>query len=211
MSFGSGGDGGASQARQQEEQRQNNIRSGTASINNLFDTQFTDEYYKNRRKAYLDFANPQLDDQHADARKKLTYWLDSRGMLDSSGRVQKEAELQKEYDKSKRAVSDQALAYENDARSKVTDARGNLINMLSSTGDTQGAVTAANSRAAALSAPDAYSPIGDLFSGFTSTLGHQAALERADSYGGSGVGRAQIGRYNTGVFGGSRDSVRLLA
>lgn len=196
----SGGDGGASASRDAEMRRQTYIRDGTSAINQMFDTQFNDDFYKGRSKAYLDYAKPQVDDQYADARKELTFALDRTGMLDSTGRTQKEAELRKQYDNANRTVSDKALDYENTARSNVEGSRANLISMLTSTGDQQGAINAATTRAASLTAPDAYDGIGQLFGNFTSGLATQASIERADALGGRGVGQPQIGRYNTGLF-----------
>lgn len=203
-----GGDGGASAARVAEDQRQGTIRWGTSRVDDAFNNQFNSNFYDGRRKSYLDYANPQLEDQYADARKQLTYWLDRNGMLDSTARTEKEADLQKLYDTNKRSVNDRALDYENKMKSSVEDARGNLIGMLSATGDVEGATSGALSRAAALSAPEAYDPLGQMFTSFTSTLGNQAGLERMDALAGSGVGGQQIGRYNTGLFG-HKDSVRV--
>jgi|ThiBiot_500_plan_1041544.scaffolds.fasta_scaffold11154_2 hypothetical protein len=191
----SGGDGGAQAQRQAEFDRQTSIRTGTNSINNLFDTQFNDDFYSGRGKAYLDYVNPQLDDQYAEARKQLTYALDRAGTLDSTARTSKEAELQKEYDNLKRAFGDKALDYSNTARNNVEGARSNLIGMLNSTGDQQGAINAATGRAAALTAPDTFDPIGQLFANFTGALQTQSGLEK------TGALTGQPPRYNTGLFG----------
>lgn len=207
MSNGGSG-GGAAEQRRAENQRQDNIRAGTADINQRFDSQFTDDYFTGRRKAYLDYATPQLEDQYADTRKQLTYFLDRNGTLDSSSRTTKEAELQKDYDVNKRAVNDQGLAYENDARTKVADARTNLIGMLTSTGDNTASTNAAIGRSSALTQPEAYSPIGNMFANFTGALGHQVGLERADAYAGTGVGQPRVGRYN--MFGPGKDSVKVI-
>lgn len=204
---GGGGDGGARAARDAESQRQQNIRNGTAQIDSIFNSQFTDDFFNKRRQSYLDYATPQLADQYADTRKQLTYALDRNGTLDSTARTQKEAELSKLYDTNRRAVNDQGLDYENQARNNVTAARGDLINQLSNTGDVTAAVNGATSRAAGLTAPDAYSPLAQMFSGFTSGLQHQAALEQADAAYGSGAGRAQVGRYNFNLFSPGRNSV----
>lgn len=206
---GGAGDGGARAARQAEDQRQSNIRNGTAQINSIFDSQFNDDFYKGRRQAYIDYATPQLNDQYADTRKQLTYALDRNGTLDSTARSQKEAELTKLYDTNRRAVSDQGLDYENQARNNVTAARGDLINQLSNTGDVTAAVNAATTRAAGLTAPDAYSPLAQMFSSFTSGLQQQAALEQANAAYGTGAGRPQVGRYNIGLFTGTPDAVRV--
>ncbi|MCO5089881.1 hypothetical protein [Bosea sp. (in: a-proteobacteria)] len=194
----------ANVARWEEQQRQDKIRAGTTRIDDLFNGQFTDDYFNNQRQSYLDYATPQLDDQYADAQKQLTYSLTRSGLLDSSVRADKEAELQKKYDLTKQQIADQAQSYSTDARNNVEKSRSDLITMLNTTGDAEGAANSAITRASALSQPQAYSPLTQLFADFTSTLGTQAAIERANAYAGSGVNQPQIGRYNLGLFGNNK-------
>lgn len=198
-----GSDAAAMRADQQEQQRQNNIRQGTNTINQQFDSQFNDDFYSGRRQGFLDYANPQLDDQYADTRKQLTYWLDGRGLLDSSIRAQKEAELQKKYDLNKRSVTDQALEYENTSRNQVSDARSGLIRDLQATGDASGAQQAAVNRATALSAQPTFSPLASLFGDFTGALATQASLERGEAYSGGMIKPA----FSTGLFA-NKDAVK---
>lgn len=161
---------------------------------------FSDQFYSDRRKAFLDYANPQLDEQYGEANKQLTYSLARSGLLDSSVRAEKGAELQKKYDLNKQQIADQALSYETEARTNVEKARSDLITMLNATGDAEGAASSALARSQALSAPQAFSPLTQLFADFTGGLAQQAGYERANALGGSGVGQPQIGRYNTGLF-----------
>lgn len=184
---GKGGDGGAAQARADEMARQKRIREGTQRINVLFDGdgtqenpgQFGDSFYDARKMSYLDYATPQLNDQYAQAQKDLAFALDRSGMLDSSIRAQKQAELQKQYDINRQQVADKGLELSTQARGNVEDARANLISMLNATGDVEGAISSAMTRAKALSQPDTYSPLGQMFSSFTSGLGTQYAAEQA--------------------------------
>jgi len=203
---GGGGDDAGAQARADELARQARIRSGTDSIKSMFDSQFTDPYFEDRKTSYLNYATPQLNDQYAEAQKQLTFALDRTGTLDSSARAQKEGELRKMYDANRQGVADQALSYSTGARSNIEDAKANLISMLNATGDAEGAVNSAMTRAKALSAPDTYSPLGQMFASFTGGLGQQAAAEKAaalsNTYGGS-----------TGVdlFGNKKKSVTTTA
>lgn len=192
-----GGKGGneAAAMRADEQARQQRIREGTGRIDDIFG-QFDDDFFSGRRQAFLDYASPQLEDQYGDAQKQLTYALSRGGLLNSSVRGQKAGELQKEYDLTKQHVADQAMASETDARNAVEDTRANLVAMLNSTGDAQGAANMAINRASALSKPVPFSPLSNLFASFTQGLGQQAALERANYYSGGQVGN----RYNTGLF-----------
>lgn len=200
---GKGGSGAADAARAEEMRRQAAIREGTEKVNSLFDGQFNDDFYGQRRQAYLGYATPQLEDQYADAVKQLTFALDRTGTADSSIRAAKMGDLQKLYDTNKRAVSDTALNYENDARNNVEQARSSLISQLNATADVGGTVNAANSRAAALSAQQGYSPLGQMFSAFTNALGTQAANERTAALTG---GQSY---YNTGLFGPKKNAVQV--
>jgi hypothetical protein len=157
--------------------------------------QFTDDFYKGRKQAYLDYATPQLQDQYKDAQKQLIFSLDRSGNLDSTARGEKTGELQKLYDIQQQQVADRALSSETSARNSVEDARSNLITMLNATGDAEGAAKSALARSQALSAPEEYSPLSQLFVDFTNGLGVQAAQERSYNAGGPAP------RYNTGLFG----------
>ena len=190
-----GGGGEAAAARADEQKRQAEIRKGTTRINSIFDGQFNDDYFNKTRQNYIDYATPQLEKQYGDASKELTFALARGGLLDSSVRGDKVGELQQLYDLNKQQVADQALSYEGEARNATEDARSNLSATLNATGDAQGAANSAIARASALSKPAAYSPLSQLFADFTSGLGTQAALERANYYGGS-----QAPRYSTGLF-----------
>lgn len=196
MCFG-GNDGAdeAKKARKAEERRQKRIRTGTERVNSIFGENFNDDFYGGRRQAYLDYATPQLEDQYGDAQRELIFSLDRSGNLDSTARADKMSELQKLYDIQKQQVADKALSSETQARNAVEDARSNLISMLNVTGDAQGAATQALARSEALSAPAEYSPLGQLFTDFTNSLGVQAAQERSYAAGGPQP------RYNTGLFG----------
>lgn len=197
MGGGKGGGGAADAARADEQARQERIRGGTKRIDEIFAGQFNDPFYQQRRQNYLDYATPQLDDQYADAQKNLVFDLARNGTLSSSIRGARMSELQKLYDTNRQQVHDQGLAYENQARNAVEGARSNLLTTLNSTGDAEGAASSALSRSQALSAPDTYSPLTDLFAKFTSTLGQQAAQERAAAASGGSYKPA----YNTGLFG----------
>lgn len=191
-----GGDDAAAQARADEQARQARIREGTARIDDIFKKNFTPEFYDARSKAFEDYASPQLGQQYDDAQKQLTYALARSGTLDSSIRGDKAAELQRLHDIQLQGVRDQALSYKTDAMNKVEGARGDLVQMVNVTGDAEGAASSAIARSTALSQPQAFSPLGQLFSTFTAGLGQQAALEKAAAYSGGLV----TPKYNTGLF-----------
>lgn len=141
---------------------------------------FDDQFFQDRRQAYLDYATPQLEQQYGDAQRDLTFALARGGLLDSSARASKAGDLQQLYDLNMQQVSDEALNYETEARNAVEDARASLIQQLNVTSDVQGAVNAARARSQALSQAPSFSPLANLFSSFTEGLGNRMAHERAD-------------------------------
>jgi hypothetical protein len=191
--------------RATEAQRQATIRQGTANIDNIFNSQFNDDFYNKQQSGFVNYATPQLDDQLGKAREALTYSLARGGVLNSSVRSQKEAELQQQADLQRQGIADQGLSYGTQARNNVESARANLISTLNATGDAEGAANSAMSRATALSQPAAYSPVGQLFSTFLSGLGTQAAAEKATAM----SGNIYKSPYNTGLFGGSGNAVKV--
>ena len=199
---GGGGSGEARRAREAEEKRQAEIRKGTSRINKTFG-QFDDDFFADRRQSYMDFARPQVDDAYGDATEKLTYALARNGTLNSSVAGDQNADLNKEYQINLQDIADRARGYETEARNQIEGARADLITTLQATGDASGAANSAVNRAAALSQQPAYSPIGQLFTDFTSGLSQQAALERAEA-----AGSPVKPRYNTGLFGVPAGAVR---
>lgn len=193
----SGGSDAAEAARRDELARQKRIREGTKRVNSIFEENFTDDFFGSRRTSFLDYATPQLNEQYGDAQQELTFSLARGGNLNSSTRGDQASELQKLFDINQQQVADRALSYENQARNAVEDARSGLIATLNATGDAQGAANSAINRSIALSQPDAYSPLGQLFVDFTSGLGSQAAQERAAA----ASGGLYTSPYNTGLFG----------
>ena len=192
----------AARARQQEDARQAEIRQGRAAIDSTFG-QFDDNFFGRNRQAFKDFAMPQLDSQFRDASRDLTFDLARSGLLNSSVRGEQSGRLQRLYDSNRQQITNEALSREQQQRNAVEGARSDLVSMLQTTGDAQGAASQALSRANMLSQPQPFSPLGQLFTDFTAGLGTQAAMERAGAMSG---GRFQP-RYNTGLFGAPSSAV----
>lgn len=187
----------AAEQRADEVARQGRIRSGTASINSTFDSQFNDGFFDGLARSYVDFARPQLDEQAAKAREQLTFALARNGTLDSSMRSEQNADLQRSVDRNIQDITDKGREYATTARGNVEQARSDLVSSLTLTGDDVGASNAALARAKALSAPPAYSPLGQLFTDYTAGLAQQAAFERAASLGYGTPARSGANLYGT--------------
>lgn len=206
--FGKGGSSRSSSteaniARANEMTRTANVAAGTQNVNNIFDSQFTPDFFNTQRQAYVDYARPQLDEQYARTGRDLTYSLTRSGNLDSSTRGEQFGQLQRTYDTGSRAISDQANNYANQTRDAVEQARSSLISNLNSTGDAAQAVNSATNRARALSATPGFSPLGDMFSTFTNYLAQNSAAERLRSLGFPTTG--------VSIFGPSRNAVSVTS
>lgn len=124
---------------------------------------FDDDFYEQRRQAYLDFALPQLEDQYADQKENLLYALARNGRLNSSTRSNQLADLQQQYNVQRTNMDDDALAVSNRARADIENARSNLVSQASSLADPEAIRGLAQSQAQSLiSAPD-FDPVGTLF------------------------------------------------
>lgn len=195
----------AARARQEEESRQGRVTRGTANVNRIFDRNFDDSYYSGLADSYMDYANPQLVDQHTDANKQLIFDLARGGNLDSSTRATKAADLQEIYDRGQQQIADKALGMQNDARNSVEDARAALISQVNATGDATGATNAARNRAAALSQPaGAYDTLTNMFADFTGALGQRYAQERAYA-----ASNGQSAGYTPVTYGSRTGSVKV--
>ena len=212
MNLGGGGGGNAQQmmfdqaekSREAEQRRQNAVRDAETTINTKFGDMFTPDFWKGRQDAALGYYKPQLDDQFANARKDLTYWLGDRGLLNSTVANEKTADLQKLFDTNTRTVGNNVLDMVNSEKGKVNEAQQGLISDARSNGDAEAASNASNAQIASLSAPDTYSPLANMFVGFTDALKTQAALEQASALSNG----AYKPTFNTGLFGRDRESVR---
>lgn len=193
----------AAVARQEEDGRQSRIRAGTASIDRTFG-KFDDDYFGDIAKSYTDFARPQVEEQLGKAREQLTFALARGGIMDSSIRSNQNADLQREADIQFQDVADQGRKYATTARNSVEDARANLVATLQATADDTGTANAAINRAQALTSGPTYSPVGQLFTDFSSGVEQQAAIERAAAF-----GYGPKPRINTGLFGAPNSAVKV--
>lgn len=194
-------DNSAEQARIDEQARQARIREGQGGIDTAF-SKFDDGYYDNYKQDYLGYYRPQLQDQAAEARKKVIFNLSRSGNLDSSAGADALADFEKERGIKEGQVGASALDAVNSFRQSVNQNKTDLYNINRSAADPSSAAAQAATRAADLSAPVNYSPLGDVFASLLNSFGQQAALE-ARGYPG-----LQTGLFNSSTS--SRGSSRTV-
>jgi hypothetical protein len=185
MCFGGGGDGGAAQARADEEARQRRLKEGTARIDTEF-SKFDDNFYKGRKQAYTNFAMPQVNDQYRQSGNQLAYSLARSGLGQSSESARQGAVLQRDNAMARQQIADAATGEAQKARQSVEDSRYNLVNQLQATSDPQMAASNAMRQANSLAMQTGFSPLANLFQNTTGVL---AAANQAGAYsGGPGMG-----------------------
>ena len=182
----------AEEARDLEAERQQRIKDGTKSINKNF-KQFNDNFYDGFQNSFMDYYQPQIDDQFADANKALDFHLARTGTFNSTNAADSRADLTSAYDNALAGVTSNAANQTSSLRGRVDNEKSTLVSTLNSTGDSERASNEALSRSQNLFAttPE-YNPLGEIFAGLTS--GWAAAnygnrqQDIYDSYKNAGIG-----------------------
>lgn len=152
-------------ARMLEEQRRAKIKSGEGLINDAF-KQFNGNFYDRYRKDYLGHYNPQVDKQFTDSRRDLRYNLARARTQDSTQGQRNFGDLVAEYSKRRAEVGSNALNAVNTYKGNVDQQKNELYQQNMLAADPTKAAQSAAGRVGALQTTPAYSPLGDLFSGF---------------------------------------------
>lgn len=148
------------------------VQTGTRDVVSEVPGQFTDDYFTRLENEYNDFYMPQLQRQEKRADRNLKINLARSGNLGGSVGARKIGELEEDKETARRGVIDTGIKYGMDARKKIEDTRANLISQLESGAGIENVANQANAAAEAATAPPAFSPLGQLFSQYASTLGN---------------------------------------
>jgi len=161
----------SARARREEEARQGRIREGTERIDSNF-SQFDNGFYDGFKGSYMDYYQPQLDDQFGKANDQLTYALARAGTLNSSMAADGRGDLGGQYDDARAGVVSEATAATNNLRGRVQGERSTLVSQLNATGDSARAANEANAASQRLfQEQPRYNPLGDIFSGVGQGIG----------------------------------------
>jgi hypothetical protein len=174
----------AERIRQAEVRRQQNITTGQNEIASLFG-QFDDNFYNDRSKAYLDYAQPTLDQQYQDQQRELTSKLARTGNLNSSLRGDLMSKLQRQYDTGKLSLADNANRVASEARASVTGAKTKLMESNASLADPGLVRNMAEAQAQGLKVAPQYQSLGQMITDLSSGVQTSAAPKAAGS--GAGV------------------------
>lgn len=207
MCFSSGGDSGAGAARADQQARQVKLDAGRASVDQTF-SKFDDNFYNDRKQAYLDYQQPQLDDQYTAAQKNLVFALSRKGNLDSSVAADQFGGLGKEYARNSDAVQAGATDFSNQARKDVETNRSDVLSQLSATENADAASADAIARARAITQQPSITPLGMMFQNLTGLAADRASASAygtpygGSPYGGGAPGAGGIPSFGSRLFGG---------
>jgi hypothetical protein len=181
---GGGGDGGAAQARADEQARQDRIKKGVGNINQKFD-KFDDGFFKGRGQAYTNFATPQVNDQYKQVSDQLAFSLARTGLDQSSEKARQGGVLMRDNALARQTLAEGATTEATKARQAVEDQRNSLISQVNMTADPEMAAQNALRSAGIMEQQQAFNPVANLFANTTGMLG--AAQQSGYYSGGPGL------------------------
>jgi hypothetical protein len=183
MCLGGGGDGGASDIQERNEQlereRQERIRSGADIITQQF-SRFDDRFFGDFKNKFLNFFEPQLDKQSNAARGKGIAALTDRGILESTEGIRALTDIQDVDALERTNLTNRSLDEVNKLRSGVEREKTNLFALNETAADPARIAPLAQGGAASFAAPNAFNPLEDVFgSVLNSVAAFQAARNNA--------------------------------
>jgi hypothetical protein len=161
----------AERARQEQAAKESRLQQGMANIEAGFKP-YDDNYFSGFNQKYLDYYNPQIEDQYSKAQEQLLFGLSRAGLTNSSARGTEMGSLEKNYGTQRQGIVSAAQKYSNDARSQIAQQRTALQNQLNATGGdkiTSASFLGVNQPNSVGSLPiqapqlQSFSPLGDLF------------------------------------------------
>lgn len=171
-------DNSAEIARQQQLEREGRIREGRTKIDETF-APFNDDYFGGIQTDYTDYYKPQLEDQYEQARRQLILNLSKSGNGQSTAGARALGGLSETYGKNQGLIADRSEQARNDLRARVEAARQDLYGQNASSADPSSVASAAVAQAGNLRAPQAYSPLGDVFASLLNNSANVVAAEAA--------------------------------
>lgn len=184
----------AAQQRADEEARQARIAQGRQSIDDTFNSTYTDDFFNNIGKTYTDYYNPQVDEQYGDTKEKLTFNLGRQGILGSSEAGDQFAKLEDKYGRERQSVANKALEAGQTARGNVEQQRNQLYSINNSTADPAAAASSARDAMKGITTQPSLTSLDNLFTEFLNSASAPAASVAAAQ----GYGNTQGYNFNQG-------------
>jgi hypothetical protein len=126
---------------------------------------FTPGFFQQRAQDYINYALPQLQEQHAATRAGVEYGLANRGLYGaSSARNKLVSEVEREYGQGAQTIADTGQTQAQQLKTNIEQARQTAIDQLYQTADPARATAGAISAAAGFSIPQTFTPLANMFS-----------------------------------------------
>ena len=123
-------------------------------------------------QSYLDWANPQVDQKHTDARNQMIFRLSDMGRAGGgSTSIDRFGRLGDDYTQARADTADRALDIGNQTRRDVNTQRANMINLLQQTGDPSQITPQLGQVIDTLRSTPSFNPLGPMFQNATAGLG----------------------------------------
>ena len=143
LEYHKGGDGGASEARAREEERQRKIDEGIKAVNALFGTADKNNQYASHRQNVYDLNKTAIDKSYEDAQRGLVFNLARNGLSNSSIGADKKSDLLTNYNDNIQKANDMSDSAMNSLKTSDEHTRQNLVNSVQTGLDQTSAVSQA--------------------------------------------------------------------
>ena len=176
---GGGGGGGGSQyesAAEAEARRQLKVDAGLKEIEKVF-AQYDQDFYDKSGDAYLDYYEPQLDDQFKDGLKELQFALARGGRFGSSTEVDKKADAAEDYGFQKNELASGAIQAADASEAAVTAAKRDMTNLNQVNANPDLAASLSQAQSGILNQPPKFDPLLDVFGNITEGLAKREEIE----------------------------------
>jgi len=176
---GGGGEGEIPEyesAAEAEARRQAKVDAGLAEIDKVF-SQYDQDFYDKSADAYLDYYEPQLEDQFKKGLRDLQFALARGGRFDSSTEVDKKIEAAEDYGTQKNELASGAIDASNKSRAAVNAAKRDMVNLNQVNANPDLAASLSNSQAGILNQPPKFDPLLDVFGNITEGLAKRDEIE----------------------------------
>ena len=180
--FGLGTDtsgGGGSEyesAAEAEARRQLKVDAGLAEIEKVFG-QYDQDFYDKSSDAYLDYYEPQLDDQFQQGLKDLQFALARGGRFGSSTEVDKKADAAEDYGFQKNELASGAIQAADASEAAVTAAKRDMTNLNQVNANPDLAASLSQAQSGILNQPAKFDPLLDVFGNITEGLAKRDEIE----------------------------------
>ena len=150
-------------------------------------TGFDKAFYDKQQQDYLNYANPQLEQQFGQTNQQLQYKLGNQGLFGGSAQRELQTGLANEKSLAQINMSNQALGQSNQARQNVNSQYNTLVGQLEASMNPGVTTQQALQSASTFSAPSAMPAVGQLFNNYANTYLAGLNQNTYGNMGGSGI------------------------